>query len=76
MDIESWCAVEGNSNQQWTRANRKHYNDSNKSTVFNEVHATVEGRVDWTMSNKPLDKKIISKRQFPQKRKDFLKYHL
>ena len=44
--------------------------------VFNEVHATVEGRVDWTMSNKPLDKKIISKRQFPQKRKDFLKYHL
>ncbi|KAL5463201.1 hypothetical protein EMCRGX_G032080 [Ephydatia muelleri] len=67
MDVESWCAVEGNSNQQWTRANRRHYNDSNKSTVFNEEHSTMEGRVDWAMSNKPLDKKITTKRQFPQK---------
>ena len=68
MDIESWCQVEGSSNHQWTRATRRHYSHALKSTVFQQERPDMsEGRVDWSMANKPAEQKLAKKKHFPQK---------
>ena len=54
MNIESWCQVEGSSNQQWTRATRRHYEHALKSSVFEENTARPsEGRMAWAKETKP-----------------------
>ena len=71
MNIESWCQVEGSSNQQWTRATRRHYEHALKSSVFKENMAkTSEGRMAWAKETKP-DKlelhELAKRRHFQQK---------
>ena len=70
MNIESWCQVEANANQQWTRATRKHYDHALKSTVFEEKDTKSEGRMGWAKESKP-DKpelhELAKRRHFGQK---------
>ena len=71
MNIESWCQVEGSSNQQWTRTTRKHYDHALKSTVFQgEEGCRAGGRLDWATSSKPDQDKLAKKKYFPQKCKN------
>ena len=77
MNTESWCQVEGSSNQQWTRATRRHYEHALKSSVFEENTAkTSEGRMAWAKETKP-DKlelhELAKRRHFKQKCKLKLK---
>lgn len=37
MNTESWCTVEKTSSQDWTRAQRTHYNHAFESSVFSEL---------------------------------------
>ena len=67
MNVESWCQVEGSSNQQWTRSTRKHYEHALKSTVFQQQVSQEEGRVDWSMAEKPGQEKLAKKKHFSQK---------
>lgn len=67
MNIESWCQVEGNSNQQWTRSTRKHYDQALCSTVLQEEVVHEESRVDWSTANKPDQNKLAKKKHFQQK---------
>ena len=67
MNIESWCQVEGNSNQKWTRSTRKHYDHALHSTVFQEEVAREDSRVDWSTANKPEQDKLARKKHFQQK---------
>lgn len=67
MNIESWCQVEGNSNQKWTRSTRKHYDQALCSTVLQEEVVHEESRVDWSMANKPDQNKLAKKKHFQQK---------
>jgi len=66
MNIESWCQVEGNSNQQWTRATRRHNPEAFTSTAFEQEQAS-KGRVVWAMANKPAQQSLARKKSFPQK---------
>jgi hypothetical protein len=70
MNTESWCQVEGSSNQQWTRATRRHYEDALKSSVFEKTAKTSEGRMGWAKETKP-DKlelhELAKRRHFQQK---------
>lgn len=71
MNIESWCAVECNSNQQWTRAERKHCQNAFSSSVFDssEAQRHTLGRSDWSTTTN-VDIKVDNikkKRSFPQK---------
>ena len=67
MNIESWCQVEGSSNQKWTRATRRHYEQSLQSSVFQEEVGSGEGRVDWSTAEKPQQEKLARKKHFQQK---------
>lgn len=70
MNTESWCTVECNSNQQWTRAERKHFQDAFRSSVFeccSPATRPQQGRLDWSTAHKPDDRKLPKKRPFPQK---------
>lgn len=65
--------MEGNSNEKWTRAERKHEASAFKSSVFEVSQGTSsEGcdRMEWCTSSKPkqleLDK-LAKKRHFKQK---------
>ena len=66
MNIESWCAVECSSSQNWLRSDRKHFDKAFKSTVFNEKsNKDYEGRVEF-----PNKLEVHrEKRHFPEKRK-------
>ena len=75
MNIESWCQVEGNSNQKWTRSTRKHYEQALRSTVFQEGVAREEGRVDWSATNKPDQDKLAKKKHFQQKCEQSYNYY-
>ena len=67
MDTESWCAVERTSDQSYTRATRKHYEQNFKSTVFDKSVPAFEERTDLSASNK-LDTSNLPKRKtFPEK---------
>jgi len=66
MNIESWCQVEGNSNQQWTRATRRHNPEAFTSTAFEQEQAS-KGRVVWAMANKPAPQSLARKKSFHQK---------
>ena len=70
MDVESWCAVECTANQNYTRATRKHYNQAFKSSVFSKELPNTEGRVDWSMADKPDNSKLSKRKHFPQKSKE------
>ena len=76
MNIESWCQVEGNSNQKWTRSTRKHYEHALRSTVFQEEKekSRDDSRVDWSTANKPDQNKLAKKKHFQQKCKLPKKY--
>ena len=68
MDIESWCMVECNSNQQWTRAERKHVRDPFKSTVFNFSKEVAKEDREASKNRSPKDLDMYKKRKhFPQK---------
>lgn len=68
MNVESWCQVEGNCNQQWTRATRRHDPNAFTSTAFDQEEGEVsKGRVDWSMANKPAQQKLAKRKHFPQK---------
>ena len=67
MNIESWCQVEGNSNQKWMRSTRRHYDQALRSTVFQDGVAKEGGRVDWSMAEKPDQEKLAKKKHFQQK---------
>ena len=69
MNTESWCQVEGNSNQKWTRSTRRHYEKALQSSVFRQLEepATDKGRVDWSMAEKPQPEKLAKKKHFQQK---------
>uniref|UniRef100_A0A1X7V636 Uncharacterized protein n=1 Tax=Amphimedon queenslandica TaxID=400682 RepID=A0A1X7V636_AMPQE len=69
MNVESWCMVECNSNQQWTRAERKHVKDPFKSSAFNFTKESVfEDRVASMNFSGPKDLDMYKKRKhFPQK---------
>ena len=69
MDVESWCAVERSSNQNWTRSNRKHNKDALKSTVFSQEISSAEDRVNWSSADKPDNEKLAKRKHFPQKSK-------
>ena len=70
MNVESWCQVEGSSNQKWTRSTRRHYEKALQSSVLQqEEPAKDEGRVDWSMAEKPQQEKLAKKKHFQQKRK-------
>ena len=66
MNIESWCTVERNRNQEWTRTERKHADSAFQSSVFDQTEIE-EGRVDWSMSFKPDRSKLAKRRHFQQK---------
>ena len=65
MNVESWCTVELSSNQDWTRANRKHNPNAFASTVF-KGHSIKreESRLDFGAAAKP--EKLAERRHFPQ----------
>ena len=75
MNIESWCAVECNSSQNWTRSDRKHCDKAFKSSVFNGKSNHYEGRVDF--QQKVESDVHTQRRHYPEKRKlirkDFIK---
>ena len=76
MNVESWCQVEGNSNQKWTRATRRHDPNGFTSTAFEQEQGDVsKGRVDWSMANKPAQQKLAKKKHFPQKCKSTSSFH-
>ena len=67
MNIESWCQVEGSSNQQWTRATRRHSDGAFKSSVFDQERAgSSEGRLDWSTAKTPSQSKHAEKKHFQQ----------
>lgn len=75
MNIESWCQVERNSNEEWTRVKRKHADNAFKSSVFDGRSANTlsEGRMEWCSSSKPKETeldKLAKKRHFQQKCKN------
>ena len=67
MNVESWCQVEGSSNQKWTRSTRRHYEQALRSSVLQEEAAPEEGRVDWATGEKPQPEKLARKKHFQQK---------
>ncbi|KXJ18442.1 Protein SPATA45-like [Exaiptasia diaphana] len=70
MNIESWCTVELNAKQDWTRANRKHNPDGFASSVFkgdsNQHH---DSRLDFATAV-PQQRK--EKRHFPEKNRSLM----
>ena len=78
MNTESWCQVEGSSNQQWTRATRKHYEHALKSSVFEEKSNKLEGRMGWAKESKPGKPELhelAKRRHFEQKCKQKYTHH-
>ena len=68
MNTESWCQVEGSSNQQWTRSTRRHNPQAFQSKVFGrDGPDSSEGRVDWDMGNRPARQKLAQRKHFPEK---------
>lgn len=68
MNTESWCQVEGSSNQQWTRATRRHDPQAFHSKVFGrDGPDSSEGRVDWEMGKRPARQKLAQRKHFPEK---------
>lgn len=65
MNVESWCAVECTSSQNWTRPDRKHYDKAFKSRVFSEEQIQDEGRVQFQHKIEAHKER----RHFPEKRK-------
>lgn len=71
MNIESWCRVEGNSDEKWTRAERKHEENAFKSSVFDtRSSSSSEERMEWCTTTKPKEMeldKLAKRRHFKQK---------
>ena len=65
MNVESWCAVERTSDQNWMRKTMRHYPDTFKSTVFSQdpVQQTEEPKEKVKLD---LDK-LAKRKHFPQK---------
>ena len=65
MNVESWCAVELTSDQDWMRKAMRHYPDTFKSTVFSQDPAqqTEEPKEKIKLD---LDK-LAKRKHFPQK---------
>lgn len=72
MNVESWCQVEGRSNQKWTRTERKHNDYILKSSVFNveSDQDNSEGRTEWCTASKPKEtelNRLAKRKHFTQK---------
>ena len=63
MDTESWCTVELHSNQDWTKAERKHVSNAFASHVLNHVTKN-ENKPRLDKFNVP-DPKHKERRHFP-----------
>ncbi|XP_061482430.1 spermatogenesis-associated protein 45 [Rhineura floridana] len=64
---ESGCLLEGKSETAWLRPQRRHYPQSNRTSVENygeEKHEYVSGRTSWITIFPPEHKE---KRHFPEK---------
>lgn len=71
MNVESWCQVERNSNEEWTRAKRKNVENAFESSVFDEGKVGMPSeRTEWCTSSKPKEtelSKLAKKKHFQQK---------
>ena len=69
MNIESWCRVEAKPEENWLRANRKHFPDAMKSSVFK---FTLPDRFEVKGPKVTLDE-LPKRTHFPQKCKSMAK---
>ena len=66
MDTESWCTVERDSSQDWTKAERKHVKNAFESHVFKQTVSTNESNPRLEKFDIP-DPKHKERRHFPDK---------
>nr|A7RHB3.2 RecName: Full=Protein SPATA45 homolog [Nematostella vectensis] len=65
MNIESWCTVELNSKQDWTRADRKHDPNGFNSSVFKGAsNQHQESSLDFATAEPEFHRE---RRHFPEK---------